>query len=134
MSGEVDDLAGDRLVAEEEHSFFFLSSLLGKPVIDHYWQTETGWPMLTAVPGVEQTPIKFGSPSFPAYGFDLKLLRESDASEAGADEKAVVAFEPPLPGVMALVQQQTAQLLLRKVFRSLRIRHGRDYTAPAQRH
>jgi propionyl-CoA synthetase len=70
---------------------------LGKPVIDHYWQTETGWPMLTAAPGVEKTPNKFGSPSFPAYGYNLKLLRESDASEADVDEKAVVAVIPPLP-------------------------------------
>ena len=70
---------------------------LGKPVIDHYWQTETGWPVLTSMPGIERTPIKFGSPSFPAYGYDLKLLRETDASEAGADEKAVVVIEPPLP-------------------------------------
>jgi propionyl-CoA synthetase len=46
---------------------------------------------------VESTPIKFGSPGFPAYGYDLKLLRESDASEAGFDEKAVVAIAPPLP-------------------------------------
>ena len=38
-----------------------------------------------------------GSPSFPVYGYDLKLLREADASEAGADEKAVVVVEPPLP-------------------------------------
>jgi propionyl-CoA synthetase len=74
-----------------------MSEGLGKPVIDHYWQTETGWPVLTAMHGVEKTPIKYGSPSFPAYGYDLKLLRESDASEAGADEKAVVAIEPPLP-------------------------------------
>jgi len=67
------------------------------PVIDHYWQTETGWPMLSAVPGVEKTPIKFGSPSFPVFGYDLRLFREADASEAGPDEKAVVALVPPLP-------------------------------------
>jgi propionyl-CoA synthetase len=66
-------------------------------VIDHYWQTETGWPVLTSAPGVEKTPVKYGSPSFPAYGYDLQLLRETDASEAGADEKAVVAIVPPLP-------------------------------------
>src|SRR5882672_10655935 len=47
----------------------------GRPVIDHYWQTETGWPLLSAHPGVEKTPIKLGSPSFPVYGYDLKLLR-----------------------------------------------------------
>ena len=87
-------LAGEPL---DEPTHRWISEGLGKPVIDHYWQTETGWPVLTAMPGVEKTPIKFGSPSFPAYGYDLKLLRESDASEAGADEKAVVVIEPPLP-------------------------------------
>ncbi len=52
--------------------------------------------MLSALPGVEQTPIKFGSPSFPVYGYDLRLFRE-DGSEAGADEKAVLGVVPPLP-------------------------------------
>jgi len=87
-------LAGEPL---DEPTHRWIMDALGKPVIDHYWQTETGWPMLTAVPGVEQTPNKFGSPSFPAYGYNLKLLRESDASEADVDEKAVVAVIPPLP-------------------------------------
>jgi propionyl-CoA synthetase len=87
-------LAGEPL---DEPTHRWIHEGLGRPVIDHYWQTETGWPVLTSVPGVEKTPIKFGSPSFPAYGYDLKLLREADASEAGADEKAVVAIEPPLP-------------------------------------
>jgi propionyl-CoA synthetase len=87
-------LAGEPL---DEPTHRWISDLLGKPVIDHYWQTETGWPMLTAMPGVEPTPVKFGSPSFPAYGYDLRLLRESDASEAGVDEKAVLAVVPPLP-------------------------------------
>jgi len=87
-------LAGEPL---DEPTHRWISDALGKPVIDHYWQTETGWPILTAVPGVEKTPLKFGSPSFPAYGYDLKLLRERDASEAGAKEKGVVAIAPPLP-------------------------------------
>ena len=87
-------LAGEPL---DEPTHRWISDALGKPVIDHYWQTETGWPMLSAVPGVEQTPLKFGSPSFPAYGYNLKLLRETDASEAGTDEKAVVVVVPPLP-------------------------------------
>jgi propionyl-CoA synthetase len=87
-------LAGEPL---DESTHRWITEALGKPVIDHYWQTESGWPILTAVPGVEQTPIKYGSPGFPAYGYDLRLLRESDASEAGIDEKAVVAIVPPLP-------------------------------------
>ncbi|MCC6210521.1 MAG: propionate--CoA ligase, partial [Burkholderiales bacterium] len=94
-------LAGEPL---DEPTHTWISQGLGRPVIDHYWQTETGWPILSAVPGVEKTPLKMGSPSFPVYGYDLKLLREADASEAGADEKAVVAVEPPLPpGCMSTV-------------------------------
>jgi propionyl-CoA synthetase len=87
-------LAGEPL---DQPTHEWISQGLDKPVIDHYWQTETGWPVLTSLPGVEKTPIKFGSPSFPAYGYDLRLLREADASVAGADEKAVVVIEPPLP-------------------------------------
>jgi propionyl-CoA synthetase len=87
-------LAGEPL---DEPTHRWISDALGKPVIDHYWQTETGWPMLSAVPGVEKTPIKFGSPSFPVFGYDLRLFREADASEAEANEKAVVAVVPPLP-------------------------------------
>jgi propionyl-CoA synthetase len=94
-------LAGEPL---DEPTHVWISEALKKPVIDHYWQTETGWPVLTAAPGVEVTPIKFGSPSFAAYGYDLRLLREADASECNADEKGVVAIVPPLPpGVMTTV-------------------------------
>jgi len=82
----------------------WIAQALEKPVVDHYWQTETGWPILSSVPGVEKTPIKLGSPSFPVYGYDLKLLREQDAAEVGSDEKAVVAIAPPLPpGCMTTV-------------------------------
>jgi propionyl-CoA synthetase len=94
-------LAGEPL---DKPTHTWLTDALGVPVIDHYWQTETGWPILTSAPGVEKTPIKFGSPSFAAYGYDLKLLRESDASEADANEKGVVAIVPPLPpGCMTTV-------------------------------
>jgi propionyl-CoA synthetase len=94
-------LAGEPL-DEPTHRWF--AEALGKPVIDHYWQTETGWPILSSVPGVENTPVKLGSPSFPVYGYDLKLLREADAAEAGPNEKAVVAIVPPLPpGCMSTV-------------------------------
>jgi propionyl-CoA synthetase len=94
-------LAGEPL---DEPTHRWIAEALKKPVIDHYWQTETGWPILTSIPAIEQTAIKYGSPSFPAYGYDLRLLRESDAGEAGADEKAVVAIVPPLPpGCMTTV-------------------------------
>ena len=94
-------LAGEPL---DEPTHAWIADALKKPVIDHYWQTESGWPILSAMPGVEKTPIKLGSPSFPVFGYDLQLLRESDASEAGPDQKAVVAIAPPLPpGCMTTV-------------------------------
>jgi propionyl-CoA synthetase len=102
-------LAGEPL---DEPTHRWIHEGLGRPVIDHYWQTETGWPVLTSVPGVEKTPVKYGSPSFPAYGYDLQLLREADASEAGADEKAVVAIVPPLPpGCMSTIWGDDARFV-----------------------
>ncbi|MBM3342875.1 MAG: propionate--CoA ligase [Betaproteobacteria bacterium] len=94
-------LAGEPL---DEPTHRWIAEALNKPVIDHYWQTETGWPILSAVHGVEKMPIKFGTPSFPVYGYDLRILRESDATEAAPDEKGVVAIVPPLPpGCMTTV-------------------------------
>ncbi|OIQ93010.1 acetyl-coenzyme A synthetase [mine drainage metagenome] len=86
-------LAGEPL---DQTTHEWIAGALCIPVIDHYWQTETGWPMLSSVPGVEKTAIKYGSPSFPVYGYQLKLFRE-DGSEADANEKAVVGVLPPLP-------------------------------------
>jgi propionyl-CoA synthetase len=80
----------------DETSHKWMMDELGIPVYDHYWQTETGWAMLGPVPGVEKTDIKLGSPSFPMYGYDVRLFRE-DGSEADAGEKAVVGVVPPLP-------------------------------------
>ena len=94
-------LAGEPL---DETTHRWIAEALGKPVIDHYWQTETGWPILSAVPGIENTPVKLGSPSFPVFGYNLQLLREADAGPADDGEKAVVAIVPPLPpGCMSTV-------------------------------
>ncbi|MDA8110300.1 MAG: propionate--CoA ligase [Betaproteobacteria bacterium] len=102
-------LAGEPL---DEPTHVWISQALDKPVIDHYWQTETGWPILSAMPGVEKTPIKFGSPSFPVFGYDLQLLREVDAEPAAANEKAVVAIVPPLPpGCMSTVWGDDARFV-----------------------
>ncbi|MDP2399020.1 MAG: propionate--CoA ligase [Burkholderiales bacterium] len=94
-------LAGEPL---DEPTHRWLHEAIGKPVIDHYWQTETGWPILSLAPGVEAAQVKYGSPGFPVYGYDLKLLRESDATEAAPDEKGVLTIAPPLPpGCMSTV-------------------------------
>jgi len=86
-------MAGEPL-DQPTHEWFM--NELQKPVIDNYWQTETGWPMLAALPGVENTPIKYGSPSFPVYGYNLQIFRE-DGSVCDANEKGIAAVIPPLP-------------------------------------
>ncbi len=94
-------LAGEPL---DEPTHRWISESLGRPVIDHYWQTETGWPLLSAQPGVEDTPIKMGSPSFPVFGYDVRLLHEQTGKPVGVGEKGVVAIAPPLPpGCMSTV-------------------------------
>src|SRR5262245_45586059 len=94
-------LAGEPL---DEPTHEWITQALGKPVVDHYWQTETGWPLLSAHPGVEKTPIKMGSPSFPCYGYDVRLLHEGTGAPVADGEKGVVAVEPPLPpGCMSTV-------------------------------
>jgi propionyl-CoA synthetase len=94
-------LAGEPL---DEPTHAWITQALGRPVVDHYWQTETGWPLLSAHPGVEKTPIKMGSPSFPCYGYDVRLLHEGTGEPVADGEKGVVAVEPPLPpGCMSTV-------------------------------
>ncbi len=88
-------LAGEPL---DEPTAQWISQGLGVPIIDNYWQTETGWPILTIANGVERAPSKFGSPGVPMYGFDVKLISESTGEElVGPDQKGVVAIEGPLP-------------------------------------
>jgi len=94
-------LAGEPL---DEPTHVWISEALGRPVIDHYWQTETGWPLLSAHPGVEKTRLKMGSPSFPVYGYEVHLLHETTGKAVGDGEKGVVTITPPLPpGCMTTV-------------------------------
>jgi propionyl-CoA synthetase len=87
-------LAGEPL---DEPTARWVADSLGTPIVDNYWQTESGWPILTACPGVEETPRKFGSPSFAAYGYRIKLKHEETGREVGTDEKGVLCIVPPLP-------------------------------------
>jgi propionyl-CoA synthetase len=88
-------LAGEPL---DETTAQWIAESLGKPIIDNYWQTETGWPILTIANGVEKAPSKFGSPGKAMYGYDVKLIDENSGEElTGANQKGVVAIEGPLP-------------------------------------
>ena len=48
--------------------------MLGIPVIDHWWQTETGWAIAANPVGIEQLPLKAGSPTVPMPGYDVRIL------------------------------------------------------------
>ena len=94
-------LAGEPL---DEPTAHWAADALGVAIVDNYWQTESGWPILSAQPGIEDTPRKFGSPSFPTCGYDVRLLHEVTGAEVGGDEKGVLAVLPPLPpGCMTTV-------------------------------
>jgi len=94
-------LAGEPL---DEPTARWASDALGVAIVDNYWQTETGWPILSAQLGIEDTPRKFGSPSFPVYGYDVRLLHEATGEDAGPNEKGVLVIEPPLPpGCMSTI-------------------------------
>ena len=86
-------LAGEPL---DQPTHEWIMGELGLPVIDNYWQTETGWPILATMPGIEKTEIRYGTPSFPVYSYDLRIFRE-DGTVCDADEKGIVGIVPPLP-------------------------------------
>ncbi|HEX4917699.1 MAG TPA: propionate--CoA ligase [Limnobacter sp.] len=87
-------LAGEPL---DETTSDWISGALNKPVVDNYWQTETGWPILAIQRGVEPMPGKLGSPGVPVFGFNVNVLNENTAQPCKDNEKGVVAIEGPLP-------------------------------------
>ena len=102
-------LAGEPL---DEPTARWASDALGVAIVDNYWQTESGWPILSAQLGVEDTPRKFGSPSFPVYGFDVKLVDGTTGHDVAAGEKGVLTIAPPLPpGCMTTVWGNDARFV-----------------------
>lgn len=84
----------------------------GVKVIDNYWQTETGWPILSAEPGIEETPRKLGSPSFASYGYKMKLKQEETGQPVASGEKGVLCIVPPLPpGCMSTIWGDDARFV-----------------------
>ncbi|WP_354330445.1 propionate--CoA ligase [Undibacterium sp. GrIS 1.2] len=87
-------LAGEPL---DETTSSWIATELGVPIIDNYWQTETGWPILSVARGIEYKETRLGSPGVAMYGYDVKIINESTGEECGAGEKGVVAIKGPLP-------------------------------------
>jgi len=88
-------LAGEPL---DEPTARWITDVLQKPVLDNYWQTETGWPILTLCNPIEPAPTKLGSPGKAVYGYDVKLVDDQTGEEITAPgQKGMLAIEGPLP-------------------------------------
>jgi len=86
-------VAGERL---DPPTYDWLQKHLGVPVIDHWWQTETGWSICTNMAGVELLDARSGSPTKPAPGYDLRVLDEAGLEVAPREEGEIVV-KAPLP-------------------------------------
>ncbi|HYR26318.1 MAG TPA: propionate--CoA ligase [Aquabacterium sp.] len=89
-------LAGEPL---DEPTAKWIGDAIGKPIVDNYWQTETGWPILSLARGVDPSlQTRLGSPGFPMPGYQVKLLDDQTGEElTGANQKGVLTIEGPLP-------------------------------------
>lgn len=100
-------LAGEPL---DEPTARWTTVALGRPVYDHFWQTETGWPIISGMPGVEDHALKWGSPSFPVYGYDVALIDEATGQRVGPEEKGLLTIKWPLPpGTMTTLWRDDAR-------------------------
>ena len=101
-------LAGEPL---DEPTARWISDGLGVPIIDNYWQTESGWPILTLANAVERMQPRFGSPGIAMYGYKVKLLHEATGEElTEPNQKGVVCIEGPTPpGFMQTVWRDDAR-------------------------
>ncbi len=86
-------LAGERLDPDTYH---WARKLLDVPVIDHWWQTETAWAIVANPMGIEQFPVKPGSPTKPVPGYDVKIL-DDEGNELGPNQEGNIVVKLPLP-------------------------------------
>ena len=87
-------LAGERLDPE---TYRWAGELLGIPVIDHWWQTETGWPIAADLMGLDPLPTKPGSPSVPVPGYDLHIVDPVSGADVPPGTTGEIVLRLPLP-------------------------------------
>jgi propionyl-CoA synthetase len=87
-------LAGEPL---DEPTWSWISEALGIPVIDNYWQTETGWPVLALLPKIEPPKIKAGSPGIAMPGYDARIVDPVTGQTLPPNQKGILALGLPLP-------------------------------------
>ena len=85
--------AGERL---DPDTYEWASAKLGVPVVDHWWQTETGWAIAANPMGVQHLPLKAGSPTVPMPGYDVQILRV-DGTRCEPGEEGAICISLPLP-------------------------------------
>jgi len=90
-------LAGERC---DPPTYHWINDLLQRPVIDHWWQTESGWPMLGIMTGIEQLEPKAGSAGLPVCGYDIEIFSEHGIQLGANKEGSVVAKLPMPPGCL----------------------------------
>jgi len=90
-------LAGERC---DSPTYHWINDLLQRPVIDHWWQTESGWPMLGIMTGIEQLEPKAGSAGLPVCGYDIEIFSEHGIQLGANKEGSVVAKLPMPPGCL----------------------------------
>ncbi len=90
-------LAGERL---DPDTYRWASDLLGIPVVDHWWQTETGWPVASNPLGLQALPAKAGSPTVPLPGYDVRVLDSAGAEQPAGTDGAIVIRLPLPPGTL----------------------------------
>ncbi len=95
-------LAGERL---DPDTYYWATDLLKKPVIDHWWQTETGWPIAANCVGIELLPIKAGSPTKPVPGYQVQIINEEATVLPNGTEGIVVIKLPLPPGTLPTLWQ-----------------------------
>ena len=93
-------VAGERT---DPPTYHWLREILQIPVIDHWWQTETGWPVAGNLMGLDPAGTKAGSVSFPVPGFNVQILSEAHKQEAAGEEGDVVIKLPLPPGCLPTV-------------------------------
>jgi len=86
-------LAGERC---DPDTLLWAQEQLAVPVIDHWWQTETGWPIVADSIGIERFPVKPGSATKPVPGYDVRVL-DNDGREVGPGTIGSIAVKLPLP-------------------------------------
>ena len=99
-------LAGERC---DPDTLLWAEAQLGVPVIDHWWQTETGWPIVTNPVGIERLPVKPGSPTKPVPGYDVRILDELGHEVPDGTVGAICIKLPLPPGSLPTLWQNDAR-------------------------